>query len=104
MARQFDVCHVAEANGRSRSRLAVVLQHDSLSELSTRVVAPLVVVGARYRINRATPAVELNGTRYLVATHLLATVPRQSLGEPIVNLRKKEHTLKNALDAVFFGI
>lgn len=104
MSKQFDVCRVAGSGGTSGASLAVVLQHDSLSSLSTRVVAPLVALGARYRINRSTPVVELHGSRYLVAGHLLATVPKRSLSEPLANLQKKEHTLKNALDSVFFGI
>jgi hypothetical protein len=104
MSRQFDVCRVAGGNGRGGAHLAVVLQHDSLSALSTRIVAPLLALGSRYLVNRSTPAIELEGDRYIVAAHLLATVPRRSLSEPLTNLRQKETVLKNAIDAVFFGI
>jgi hypothetical protein len=84
--------------------LAVVLQSDVLAGLSTRVVAPLIAIGKRYGINRSTPVVELNRARYTVATHLVATVLRRNLSDPVGNLRKQEHVLKNAIDAVFFGI
>jgi hypothetical protein len=34
----------------------------------------------------------------------VATVLRRNLSDPVGNLRKQEHVLKNAIDAVFFGI
>lgn len=104
MAGQYDVCLVTGLTIDSAVDLAVVLQDDKLATLTTRVVAPLVPVDERYRIDRTTPMVELQGIRYAVAVHLLSTLPRRNLGPTIATLREHERTLKNAIDAVFFGV
>ena len=41
--------------------------------------------------------VELQGVRYAVAMHLLATLPRRNLGPAIATLREHERTLKSAI-------
>jgi toxin CcdB len=83
--------------------LAVVMQDDQLSDLATRVVAPLIAIHDR-DVERATIAVHVEGVRYVVAVHLLTTVPARNLGRAIANLGAHERALKNAIDLVFFGI
>ena len=83
--------------------LAVVLQDDQLSDLATRVVAPLIAI-RDHDVDRATIAVQVEDIRYIVAVHLLTTVPTRNLGRPIANLGSHERALKNAIDLVFFGI
>jgi toxin CcdB len=83
--------------------LAVVLQDDQLADLATRVVAPMIAI-QDHDVERATVAVHVEGIRYVVALHLLTTVPTRNLGRPIANLREYEHAIKNAVDMVFFGI
>lgn len=83
--------------------LAVVLQDDQLADLATRVVAPMIAI-RDHDVDRATIAVEVEGVRYVVAVHLLTTVPTRSLGRPIASLASHERALKNAIDLVFFGI
>ena len=83
--------------------LAVVLQDNQLSDLATRIVAPLIEI-SDHDVDRATVAVHVEGVRYVVAMHLLTTVPIRNLGRPIANLGSHERALKNALDLVFFGI
>ena len=101
---QFDVCPVIGLRSGSAVDLAVVLQDDQLSEMTTRVVAPLIAVGDTYMVDRVTPVVEIEGTRHLVAIHLLTTLPLRSLGRPISNLRDHERALKNAIDTLLFGV
>ncbi len=55
-------------------------------------------------VDRAAPLVEIDGARYVVAVHLLTTLPVRHLSKPITNLRDHEQTLKNAIDTVLFGV
>ena len=59
------------------------LQDNLLDELSTRVVAPLAAeatLGPAMRI--LNPRLVIDGTPYLLLTHLLAAIPKKSLGQP----------------------
>jgi hypothetical protein len=49
-------------------------------------------------------AVHVEGVRYVVAMHLVTTVPTRNLGRPIASLKDHERAIKNAIDLVFFGI
>ncbi len=102
---QFDVCRVAEqGRGEQKQRLAVVLQHDILSDLSTRVVAPLIdaeEVGFDKR--RVMPIVSIAGGEYAIAVHLSAAIPTRALGEPIASIVGDQAAIKNALDLLYLG-
>jgi toxin CcdB len=101
---QYDVCRVVGLRSGSAVDIAVVLQDDQLSAIATRIVAPLIDVDERYVVDRAAPLVEIDGARYVVAVHLLTTLPVRNLSKPITNLRDHEQTLKNAIDTVLFGV
>ena len=103
-ARQFDVCRVIGLRSGSAVDLAVVLQEDTLDHLSTRVVAPLVQIDDDVAVDRTTPAVELDGARYLIAVHLVTTIPLRNLGAHVATLEGHERAIKNAIDMVFFGV
>jgi hypothetical protein len=102
--RQFSVYRVKGLKADSAVDLAVVLQEDTLSHLSTRIVAPLVPIPKGFEVERMTPAVDIDGVRYMVAMHLLTTVPIRSLGTLVASLADQDRELKNAIDAVFFGV
>lgn len=99
--RQWDVCRVV---GRRQGSvdLAVILQHDAIRDFGMRAVAPLVPAGAAAPVDKLTPKVEVEGRSYLVAVHLLTTIPVASLGQPIASLADREYDLKRAIDALFF--
>jgi toxin CcdB len=101
---QYDVHRVVGLRAETVVDLAVVLQDDSLDHLSTRVVAPLVQIDDEAFIDRTTPVVEIHGARYLVAIHLVATIPLRSLGAQVASLRTHERAIKNAIDTLFFGV
>lgn len=84
--------------------LAVVVQDETLSHLSTRVVAPLVPVDNNFLVERATPVVEIDGVRYLMAAYLMTTIPLRNLGNVAASLKDREREIKNAIDMVFFGV
>jgi hypothetical protein len=68
------------------------------------VVAPLIQIDERANIDRTTPIVEVRGVRYLVAVHLMATIPLRSLGTHVATLQTHERMLKNAINTVFIGV
>ena len=100
---RYDVCPVIGLRAGSAVDLAVVLQDNQLSDLATRIVAPLIEI-QDHDVERATVAVHVEGVRHVVAMHLITTVPTRNLGRPIASLETHERELKNALDLVFFGI
>ena len=103
-ARQFDVYRLKGLRADSAVDLAVILQDDTLGHLSTRVVAPLIPVPKDHAVERATPAFEIEGIRYMAAIHLMTTVPVRNLGTLLTSLAGRGHELKSALDLVFFGV
>ena len=104
VARRYDVCRIVGLRAEGPVDLAVILQDETLSDLATRIVAPLVPAGERLRVERTTPLVELDGVEYLIAVHLLSPIPRRSLGQVVANLESHERQLKAAIDAVFIGV
>ncbi|MCW5717324.1 MAG: CcdB family protein [Bauldia sp.] len=82
----------------------VILQANALGQTTTVVVAPLIPAGAVPELSRATPMVEIDGARYLVAVHLVMTIHRRLLGAPVASLADRDWELKSAIDTVFFGI
>ena len=103
-ARQFDVCRVVGLRSGSAVDLAVVVQDETLSHLSTRVVAPLIPVDNDFVVERATPVAEIDGVRYLMATYLMTTIPLRNLGNIVASFKDREREIKNAIDLVFFGV
>ncbi len=84
--------------------LAVVLQDDTLSPLATRIIAPVIQVDDEFDVDRTTLAADIGGVRYMIAVHLLTTVPRRNLGTVVATVKHMEHQLKNAIDMAFFGV
>jgi len=58
------------------------VQNDLIDHLRTRVVAPLLPLSSSpppvWKLN---PVFEIDGQKYVMATHLLATLPMLELGE-----------------------
>jgi hypothetical protein len=46
----------------------------------------------------------LDGARYLIAVHLVTTIPLRNLGAHVATLKSRERAIKNAIDMVFFGV
>lgn len=101
---QFGVYRVARLRAGSAVDLAVVLQDDTVAYLTTRIVAPLIEIGAEAEADKMTPAVEIGDTRYVIATHLATTIPVRNLGTLVANLEDHDRAIRNAIDLVFFGV
>jgi len=98
--RQFDVCRLKERS----DQLVVILQHDTIDELDTRVVAPLSDRPHRKLIDRVRLPVDLDGDRYVVQIDRLSAIERRSIGTVAGSLAGDEQRIKNALDIVFLGV
>lgn len=80
-------------------------QSDLLDIVRTRVVVPLIPErqdGPR-PATRLHPVFEIDGTRYILATHLIATVPVDILKEPRGSLMEQRDMITAALDFLFQG-
>ncbi len=101
---QFDICRVFGLRSGSPVDLAVVLQDETLSHLVTRIIAPVVQVDEEFDVDRTTLAADIHGVRYMIAVHLLTTIPRRNLGGVVATVKHMERQLKSAIDMAFFGI
>ncbi|HMN85364.1 MAG TPA: CcdB family protein [Bauldia sp.] len=102
--RQFDVHHIGSSRSGDAVDLAVILQDDALSDLPTRIAAPVIAVDERYDLDRLTVPVTIDGVRYIVAIHLLATLPVRAIGRKFAEIGEHERKIKSALDLLFFGV
>ena len=95
---QYDV------HGIAGHGYVVDLQSDVLSDLGSRVVAPLrdedEPTVSRSRLN---PLVEVDGKRYRVAVQFVRAVDRRQLGPRVASLAESEWDIKSALDLVISG-
>lgn len=81
------------------------LQDNMLDDLSTRVVAPLAAeatLGPAMRI--LNPRLVIDRTPYLLMTHLLAAIPKNSLGQPVRNVSPQRDAMIASLGLMFTGI
>ncbi|MDQ6437029.1 CcdB family protein [Mesorhizobium sp. LHD-90] len=80
------------------------LQADLLSDLNTRVVAPLLPASVSVKaIRRLNPAFIIDGRQYVMFTHLIATIPASRLPEPITNFARHGDDIAGALEMLFQG-
>jgi toxin CcdB len=81
--------------------LVADLQHDLLEHLPSRVVAPLLPPEqAGLPVRDLHPVIEFGGSRYILAIHQLAAVPRRDLGPAIGTLDRHHDAILRALDVL----
>ncbi|NJR14023.1 MAG: plasmid maintenance protein CcdB [Phyllobacteriaceae bacterium] len=80
------------------------VQSNTLSALKTRVVIPLLAekdfVQPARRLN---PTVMVGGTRHILATEFMGTVPKSELSPAIATLADDSDAITTALDMLLFG-
>lgn len=97
---QFDVYWNA-----AESIWLVDIQHDLLSDLSTRIVVPLFPKeSAPRQINRLNPVVRIGDTDHVLMTDLTSAVPRNMLGEAKGNISPSRDHIVAAIDLLVTGI
>lgn len=80
-------CTVHENPGASRGAAPLLLdvQAELLSDLATRVVVPLIPLADFGRpVARSHPTLMVSGAAHVMATHLIAAIPRAALGAETV--------------------
>jgi len=97
--RQYDVCRL-----KAKEQLIVVLQHDVMDLLNTRIVAPLSPASSDRHIDKVRIPVEIDGGRYLLCLDRLAAIDKSQIGNVIDNFSDLEFGIKGGLDFAFFGV
>ncbi len=92
--------HRLKASGQR----VVRLQYTGLDSGATVLVAPLYPADRALELEIVTPRIELEGSEYLVATHLLAAVQRKDIGPAGAALAAHEAAIANSINRLFFGI
>ena len=103
---QFDVYRNRNPASRSDYPFLVDLQADLLTDLATRVVAPLTAItpGKSRPIGALTPELVVDGKRYALITPQLAGVSMKELGARVASLAVHRDEIVAALDLLITGI
>jgi len=98
--RQFDVCRLKA----QQEQLVVILQHDTVDGLDTRVVAPLSPHPYRQLIERVRIPVRLDDGEYVVQLDRMAAINVRDIGQVRARLGDYEQSVKNGIDLLLFGV
>jgi hypothetical protein len=102
--RQFDICKLRPTQpGAGGPELVVILQSDLLSELGTRVVAPLVKERELPPIGRLRPIVTHRGRRYRIVIDQINVVGVRNVGDVVGSAKSVDYDIGRAIDGVFMG-
>lgn len=83
----------------------MVLQHDLLDQLQTRVVAPLLPPeAAGPPIRGLCPEIPVDGARYVLMPQLMATLTLAELGEHLGSAEAERNEVIRALDLLTTGV
>jgi toxin CcdB len=104
MSRQFDIYPNPSRAGREDRPFVIVVQHPFFDDMPTRVVGPLVVIGAMRPRLRLNPVVTVENRDFYFSPTELATISLKYLRNPIANLEADRDRIVAAIDLVFTGI
>jgi toxin CcdB len=99
---QFDIYSIPVRGG---VEYLLDLQDDLLENLTTRVVAPLVVPAmVGQAMHTLHPRIWVDNEPHVLLTHLLAAIPAASLTECIGSAKAQRQEIVAAVDLLFTGI
>ncbi len=98
---QFDVYENTNAETKDRVPYLVDIQHDLLSNLSTRVVIPLVV--GTQPITHLNPLFIVERKTVMLSTSEMAGVPLNILGFKVTSLEASRQEILGAVDFLITG-
>ena len=103
---QFDLYRNPNAESRQWAPYIVDLQHDLLSGLSTRIMAPMIIAEPNdvAAIQRLNPQVSIDGKDYILSVAEMAAVPIRELAEPVDNLAAHRDAILAAVDLLFTAV
>lgn len=96
---QFDICRLKG----DRGGLVVLLQHEMLGGLTTRIVAPLSPATQSTVLTHVRIEVDVGGTAFVVEMDRLAAVGSATLGPVVGSLELRQDEIKRAIDFLFYG-
>jgi hypothetical protein len=82
----------------------MILQHDTVDGLDTRVVAPLSKRPYRNLLERVRIPVRIDDDDYTVQLDRMAAVSVREIGSVRGRLGDYEQTIKNGIDLLLFGV
>jgi len=103
---QFGVHKNKNPKSKAAYPYLVDVQSDLLSDLSTRLVAPLAKLTALRKkpIRDLTPVVEVAGAKYLMLTPQLAGVAVNELGPIVGDVKAHRDEIVAAVDFIITGV
>jgi toxin CcdB len=102
---QFDVYRNPSVPRREEIPFLLDLQNELLSDLATRVVAPLYRADAYGPAARhLNPVFSVQGVRVVMSSAELAAIPRRLLRSPVTTLASGRSEIVRALDFLFLGL
>lgn len=81
----------------------LLIQHEILSDLESRIVAPLSASPKLEPMARLRPTIEIDGVRYVVLFDRLAAVSRSAIGQMVADGSELRDQVGLALDLLFKG-
>jgi hypothetical protein len=101
--RQYDICENLNQRSRKLIPFFVVLQSDTLSDLRTVIVAPMVAKDARVHMERLYPAISIKKKVYMASMAELASIDSRRLGKAVGNCAESHTAFVSAVDLLFLG-
>ena len=103
-ANQFDIFANPDPEFAESHPYFIVLQHDALDHLNTRIVAPLIAPRTMPLFERLMPEVTIRNTRYVIDMTNIGVIPAAALHERVANLEDRRYDIVRAIDLVFTGV
>jgi toxin CcdB len=100
---QFDICSLRDSRGRETKNWVAILQHNRLSDLRSRLVAPLADTASMRQVKRLHPMVSFRGQQYILAVEQMGTVDVMHLGPPVGSIEHLRYEIISAIDFLFTG-
>jgi toxin CcdB len=102
--RQFDVFKTIR---NSNIPYLLVVQHDLLEDLPSRIVVPLwnpKVYRLKTMLERLTPVIQVEGMDYILVPHEIAAIDAKNLKEFVVNISDQRDVILSAMDLLTGGV
>jgi toxin CcdB len=100
--RQYDLCH-NKGRGAKRSPYLLVIQRDMVSDLPTRLVAPVLRLPSKNAITKVMVPVVIEGEDLFISLPEIFSIDNNMLGAVVSNLDKLHENIVRALDMLVTG-
>jgi toxin CcdB len=102
---QFEVHRNPAEQGRENIPYVVDIQSDLLSDLPTRLVAPLIrASGFGPPVGRLHPRFVVEDCPVIMLTTEIGVLPPRALRDPVASLEDRRHEIVGAIDMLITGI